>query len=377
LRKRRAGLAPIRACARIHALVLCVLLCAGLLAAACSGPETTSPVPAAGITREPVSEAGAGLAVDATAAEAVLAILEKERLGQAVTPADWSRLFDSDAYRRLLEREMGMNRPFDDESFRDFVLSPELAEQEEALAATLAEWRQVDLPAMSGRVAAYLPEWARLRGTVYPMIKPQPNSFVFDLEKEPAIFLYLDPAVGPEKFANTVLHELHHIGFGTACPPPAAAQRIDALPEAKRKVLKWMGAFGEGFAMLAAAGGADVHPHAVSPEEERQRWDRDVARFAEDRALVEAFFQDLLAGRLDEEAEMEKARSFYGVQGPWYTVGWKMAVTIEEGLGRSALIEAFCDPRRLLPTYNHAATQLGDRPSGTLWSEEILAATGG
>src|SRR5688572_17578136 len=31
--------------------------------------------------------------------------------------------------------------------------------------------------------------------------------------------------------------------------------------------------------------------------------------------------------------------AFYGVRGPWYSVGWKMAVVIEKTLGRATLVE--------------------------------------
>jgi len=317
--------------------------------------------------------------VDPGAAEAVLSILGLRRQGLSVPDEAWNRLFDSNGYRRLGERKEAMNRPFDRESFRSFVLSPEVASREAALRKTLKRWGQVDLGALAGRVLAYLPEGASMRATVYPMIKPRTNSFVFDLTGEPAIFLYLDPEVSPEQFANTVLHELHHIGFGGSCPPPAAAEEIEALALGPKKVLRWSGAFGEGFAMLAAAGGSEFHPHAVSPEGDRQRWDTDMARVSEDRELVEAFFLELLAGSLSEEQELEKARSFYGIQGPWYTVGWKMAATIEEALGQDALIKSFCDPRLLLSTFNRAAG--GQRASragtGELWSAELLAAVQG
>jgi hypothetical protein len=57
-----------------------------------------------------------------------------------------------------------------------------------------------------------------------------------------------------------------------------------------RPSFKLIGAFGEGFAVLAAAGGPDVHPHAVSSPDERARWDKDMLNFNEDLKKVETFF---------------------------------------------------------------------------------------
>ncbi|MCB1034323.1 MAG: hypothetical protein KDD47_10880 [Acidobacteria bacterium] len=323
----------------------------------------------------PAAAAETGLRVDAAEAEAALAILHSVGAGEEPSEAAWQRLFATDGFRRLGDRERSMERPFGEEEFRALLSSEESVAKALRLEATLAAWKEVDFDSLAGRVLEYLPPGARLRATIYPVIKPKGNSFVFDVEGDPAIFLYLDPQVPPEKFANTVLHELHHIGFGGSCPPPGAEAEIEKLPEGAQKVLKWLGAFGEGFAMLAAAGGPEVHPHALSPVEDRQRWDRDVARFDEDRKKVEVFFLDLLAGRLDGKEEIETARSFYGIQGPWYTVGWKMAVTIEKSLGREALIEAFCDPRELLPVFNRAEVERSGKRS-TLWSEQLLTSLG-
>jgi hypothetical protein len=140
-----------------------------------------------------------------------------------------------------------------------------------------------------------------------------------------------------------------------------------------------MGAFGEGFAMLAAAGGPRVHPHATSPPADRARWDRDVARFDADLRGLEKFFLDIVEGRLAADEEIRRVGfSFFAVQGPWYTVGWKMAVTIEERYGRATLIACMLDPRKLLSTYNAAAAER-QRPGGgeqALWSPRLLEAVG-
>src|SRR5260370_40507547 len=99
---------------------------------------------------------------------------------------------------------------------------------------------------------AYLPGADLIRAKIYPEIKPSHNSFVFDVDTDPAIFLYIDPEVSQEKFENTLAHELHHIGFGGSCPSKPVKDETAKLPQAAQVTLKWIGAFGEGFARLAA-----------------------------------------------------------------------------------------------------------------------------
>lgn len=307
-------------------------------------------------------------------ADAVLGILAKREQSQDVTEADWQAVFTSEGYVRLKKRELAMSRPFNEVDFKTFVLDPELLAKRNALAGTLAQWKQLEANRPARLALAYLPANARIRAKIYPVIKPRTNSFVFDLPDDPAIFLYLDPSVGREKFENTLAHELHHIGFGTGCPAPAVAAKIERLPQDRQRVVKWIGAFGEGFAMLAAAGGPDVHPHLVSLPEDRARWDHDLANFNADLRTVERFFLDLDAGKMSEQVENETARSFYGVQGPWYTVGWQMAVVIEKTLGRKRLLESICDQRKLLATYN-GAVKTYNRKHKTqlaLWSSELI-----
>src|SRR5678816_4854235 len=137
----------------------------------------------------------------------------------------------------------------------------------------------------------------------------------------------------------------------------STSEQIEKLPANIQTALKLVGAFGEGFAMLAAAGGPEVHPHAVSGADERARWDKDVANFDDDLKKVEQFFLDILGNKLTEDQIEKTAYSFFGIQGPWYTVGWKMSVVIEKTFGRAKLIECFCDQRKLLETYNEAAAK--------------------
>jgi hypothetical protein len=309
-------------------------------------------------------------------AEAVLAILSKRKTNQPVTEADWQRVFQSEGYVRLKEREHSMQRSFEDADFKTFVLSDQLTARSQALEETLGKWQHADITGAARLALAYLPKDATIRAKIYPVIKPRENSFVFDVNKDPAIFLYLDPVVSRAKFENTLAHELHHIGYGSTCPRKDRSEQISKLPTNEQIFLKLVGAFGEGFAMLAAAGGPDIHPHAVSSPEERARWDKDVANFNNDLRKVEAFFTDILQGKLTEDEIEKTGFSFFGTQGPWYTVGWKMAVLIEKTYGRAKLIECMCDQRLLLPTYNQAAAKYNrtSRQPLALWSKPVAAA---
>lgn len=307
-------------------------------------------------------------------ADAVLKILAKKENSQEVTEADWQKVFQSEGYLRLKARELSLQIPFEDAGFKKFVLSDDLAKRRQALAETLIRWKETDVNKIAERPLAYLPKTAQIRAKIYPVIKPRDNSFVFDLPNNPAIFLYLDPSKSKEIFENEFAHELHHIGFGTACPTQTAKPGIKKLTLHSQKILKWTGAFGEGFAMLAAAGGADVHPHIASSAADKARWDKDVANFNNDLKIVEKFFLDLAAGKISDKDEITTAYSFFGIQGPWYTVGWQMAVTIEKSLGRAKLIEVMCDQRKLFPTFNKALKKYNRREQKQLasWSKELI-----
>jgi len=288
----------------------------------------------------------------------------------------WQRVFASEPYRRLRQREASLHREFTDDDFRKFVLSPDLSQRAPALRRTLDEWKREDLAAAARRVLAYLPANAVIHAKVYLLIKPQRNSFVFDLENDPTIFLFLDPDRTAAQAANTIAHELHHIGFSSV---KSQSREPAGLAPAARKAVEWMGAFGEGFAMLAAAGSPDVHPHASSPPADRERWDRDMENFDADLRTLDRFFLDVLDGRLKTEAEIdERAFSFFGIQGPWYTVGYRMAVVIEKYEGRPKLIACMSDPRELLATYNRVAKELHAKEKRplALWSDELLEKIG-
>ena len=71
----------------------------------------------------------------------------------------------------------------------------DLDEAEPALAAAVQRWRAVDVSTAARRAAAYLPAEQLLRATLYPVIEPRDDSFVWELERDPALFVYIDPSV--------------------------------------------------------------------------------------------------------------------------------------------------------------------------------------
>ena len=305
-------------------------------------------------------------------ADQVLAILSKKAAGQPILESDWLALVHTEPYIRLKKREASMKRDFTDEDFMKFVLSAELAAKE-PLRRTLEDWKKADLKTSAERVLTYLPDRATIRAKVFPVIKPKTNSFVFDTETEPAIFLYLDPQESAAKFENTIAHELHHIGFASVDSLTKA--KLTGLPPNVKSAVEWMSAFGEGFAMLAAAGSPDIHPHAVSSAEERARWDHDMVNFNQDLTTLQNFFLDIINGKFKTGDEVrDEASKFFGVQGPWYTVGYKMAVIVEKRYGRATLIDCMIDGREFLTRYNSAAAELNRSQKNqlTLWSPELI-----
>lgn len=338
-----------------------------VLAAACLGG-----LPPAFASSERVA-----VSLDTTEAERVLAILAKTRHSQPVAEEDWQALFATEPYRRLKTREAAMHRDFSDDDFRKFVLSSEMLSQYDDLSRTLEVWKKADLRAAGVRVLQYLPAQAVIRVKVFPEIKPKHNSFVFDVATDPAIFLYLDPKVSQREFDNTVSHEMHHIGLSST--DKLYEKKIEALPEGPRKAARWIGAFGEGMAVLAAAGGPDVPANQFSRPDVRENWERGMRTFSQDLETLNEFFLAVSDGRLKDEAVNEKASSFFGeIQGPWYTVGYRMAVLVEKRYGRAALVECMLDPRLLLKRYNQAAEEHNAHSPEklALWSPAMLKAMG-
>ena len=77
---------------------------------------------------------------------------------------------------------------------------------------------------------------------------------------------------------------------------------------------------------------------------------------------------------LADEQTQQTGFSFFGTQGPWYTVGWRMSVMIEKTYGRAKLIDSMCDQRKLFSTYNQAAEQYNRKSTEplALWSTAVI-----
>jgi len=287
---------------------------------------------------------------------AVLAILDKRAAHKTVDDADWQRLFASEGYRRLAERERSFKVQFTDEEFKTFVLSDDLLARRRSLHKILDDWTHADLRHAASLALAYLPQSATIRARIYPVIKPQHNSFVWEVSTNPAIFLAMEEK-SKDVFERTVAHELHHIGYGTACADFPGQ-------------LAWIGAFGEGFAVLAAAGGPDGQPQ-FDPRL-RDEWKRQMSTLDADFVDVQQFLLDVAEGKLTKEQAQSRGGEFFGMTGPWYTIGWTMGVTVEKAFGRERLIEVMCHQRQLLRTYNAAVEKSGAHLPR--WSPELLTA---
>ena len=315
------------------------------------------------------------LNLDSSEAAAVLAILDKRALNRRVTEADWQKLFSTTPYRRLKQGEMSMDQRFSDEEFMKFVTT--LDARREKFRQILRQWQSVDVQAVAQRLLTYLPPQASIRADVYPVIKGQSNSFVFEPYTAPTLFLYLDPKKTRAHLENTFAHEAHHVGLASV--EAAYEERIKSMPENSRRAAHWMGAFREGMAVLAAAGSPDVHPLADFSEPYGSVWNLEANRFVANFDELNRFFLDIVHGDLLNDAVLHEGRIFFGFgSGPWYTVGYRMAVAIEREFGRTALVATYADPRQFVARYNEAAASENAKTGAhlPLFSAEILKAVG-
>jgi hypothetical protein len=94
---------------------------------------------------------------------------------------------------------------------------------------------------------------------------------------------------------------------------------------------------------------------------------------------VDCFLLDIVKGKLQDEEEIgQKGMSFFGTQGPWYTVGYRMSVMVERRWGRQRLLGCMLDTRQLLGDYNLVAAERNRAGGDTLaaWSPELMESLG-
>jgi hypothetical protein len=325
--------------------------------------------------------AGAGavhVSVDTDQADAVMRILEARADGEPVPEEAWQAILASEGYRRVMEREaaidsqLGIDRGYTDDAFRQWIESDTTLTDLADRGPALAIWHRVDGEAAGKRALAYLPDTAVLRATIYPIIRKQNNSFVWDLTGDPAIFMYVEPGATREEVEDTLTHELHHVGLAASCP-----RASDPDQETRQLLDRWLTGFGEGLAVLAAAGSPDNPTHASADQEVRADWKEGMQRLEPDMRRLESFFLDVAAGHVQGPEMERRGMAFISAPdaptGAFYTVGWHMAATVERLQGRDALLDLVCDPVGLIRLYNQAAAEAAcGEACAPLWSEAFI-----
>lgn len=285
-----------------------------------------------------------------------------------VTAIELSTIVATEGYKRLKERELGMKRSFTEEDFAEYLESTQFTWQE--YEQTLNQWSKIDFASLISRAKVYLPTEANIRVTVYPLIKPRPNSFVWDTKNDPAMMIYMNPEESVESVASTIVHEIHHIGYSSCCPSKEFETWSESIDKRRSTAWNWVAALGEGYAVLAAAIDRR-NPVGFLGTEERAAWNNGMKNMSREFGKLETFFASICEGKLNEENARVKAMEFYGLLGPWYTVGFVMATTIEDAFGKAVLFDCYKDPRKVFETYNQAVQKLGLKYPA--WSQEFLA----
>jgi hypothetical protein len=359
----RMGLAPLVWCA-VSAIVAG---CRGVVSSRRHAERATVADSVSPVVVDTVGPAR--LRVVSDEADAAISVIEAH--DSVVALRAWRHVVGSEGYWALRQREAAIHRPFTDSSFEAYLRSDSTARRAPVIRATLSGWQHADITDAVRRAAAYLPSGTAFRATLYFEVKPRLNTFVFRTDSGPSIFVAIDPSVRAGKFSNELAHELHHIGYEAAC-----AGQTDTTQATPRQVVgTWMSAFGEGWAMLAAAGGPTVDPHASDDSADRAVWRADYARVGDDLRRLDRFVRDVLDRRLASRDTIERtAMTFFGpVQGPWYTVGYLMVSTVETAEGHAALMRVLCDPIQLTLTYQRIARERDARGEHLpLWSDDVI-----
>lgn len=283
-------------------------------------------------------------------------------------------LFRTTGYKWLKERELAMEQGFSDADFSEFIVSDILHQQAPAFRLALDKLQKLSLESLINQAKEYLPAHAMIDTFIVPLIKPKSNSFIYPVGEKVVVFLYLHPNVTASKLQNTLIHELHHIGLNSVYK--GLSTMIDDISDHHvRELVQFTQPLGEGYAMLAAAGGPNIHPNDHD-QELKALWDQRMISFDEDFYALDQYYCNLLSGKYDQKEALERGMELFGIQGPWYTVGWKIAAVIEQICGKSRLIQCIANPTLLFSTYNQAVYSYNQdlNISLPIWSSELVAA---
>jgi len=300
-------------------------------------------------------------------------ILKRKDNNKPIKKVQWDELFNSNGFKILTVREKEMNQGIDKFEFKDFVMNKIASDRYISYKKSLEKLKSMNLDDIINRTRDYLPDNTRLDTDIVPVIKPQKNSFIHRINDKLILFLYLEPDISKEKLENKLIHELHHIGLDYVY------QNSDysCLSKPAQKVIEWTNAFGEGFAMLAAAKGLENHPNKFD-KDLKSKWDENMGNFNKDFHKIQNFLLAILEGHFADDQKLYN-RGFQLMtnndgQGSWYTVGYQIAVIIEREAGREVLIECMKDLTKIYFQYNNLVEIYNKKRNEDLpkWNDKIL-----
>ena len=294
-----------------------------------------------------------------------LNILNKNDKVKNISNNDWNNLFTAKGYQMLKQREKDMDNNFTDSILKEFLLDEETSSNLENYNNSLNRFLDIDLDHLISKTKKYLPQSAEINTAIIPVIKPESNSFVHSINERLLLFIYLEPNISKDKLENKLIHELHHVGLDDVYNKSDYSH----LTAPAQKMIEWTNAFGEGFAMLAAAGIIDEHPNNFS-EESKKLWDENIKNFNTDFKKIENFLLNILYENFHNDKELYN-KGFElmvsnGGQGSWYTVGYKIAKVIEKTANRKVLIDCMDDLTKLYTVYNELVLEYNKKQKGNL-----------
>lgn len=305
--------------------------------------------------------------------EVVIDILKRTEENNKISKEHWNKLFHTQGFQLLEKRESEMNEGIKKSEFKGYIIDKIASDGYLPYEKSLDKLNKLDLDEIIESTKDYLPDNTNLDTDIIPVIKPQKNSFIHKINDKLVLFLYLEPDIIKEKMENKLIHELHHIGFDYVY------QNSDYsyLLKPAQKVIEWTNAFGEGFAMLAAAQGLENHPNKFD-EDLKSKWDKNMENYNKDFHKIQNFLLTILEGHFADERKLYN-RGFQlmtnnGGQGSWYTVGYKIAVVIEKTASRDLLIKCMQDLTQLYCHYNRLVKQYNKKQNKNLhkWDQKII-----